>query len=96
MRSFLFPWYHETKRKRLQENGVEVQGTVTNIKLLSYTHWGNRSPYIVSFNYVIDDKEYKGKSALLWEKPKLCIGDKIRVYVDEDKNNYYFERGNYI
>lgn len=84
---FFIPWYHQKKRKKLKENGVKIQGTVTKIKLLSYTRWGNQSPYIVSFKYMINDKEYKGKSALLWEKPELCIGDKITVYV---KKNYSF------
>jgi len=87
---FFIPWYQQTKRKKLQENGLEVQGIVTKIKQLTYTHWGNQSPYRVSFIYVINDKEYKGNSTLLWEKPKLCSGDKIMVYVDGDRNNYSF------
>lgn len=87
---FFIPLYKEKRRENLQLTGIRLQGTVTEIKELLYTKWGNQSPYVVYFSYEYSGEKYKGKSYLLWNEPNISEGDVIAVYIDKYKNHHYF------
>lgn len=72
----------QNARLRLRDHGVQLRGCVTEIKCLSYMHWGNRSPYVVRYSYYYDGETYTGKSELLWEAPKLHQSEILTVYMD--------------
>ena len=67
----------------LLANGIRVKGIVDKIYLQSYTRYGTQSPYRVQYSYAYQDKTYRRKSSLVWEKPDLKNGDTVTVYIND-------------
>ena len=68
----------------LFSNGNKIRGTVENVYLQKYTHYGNKCPYRILYTYTYLGRVYHHKSCLLWDKPDLAEGDPIMVYVNDD------------
>ena len=84
----------ERQKARLLLHGEKVTGHVANIKKscaklhTSTTHLGNEdavSPYVIFYTYERDGKQYTGKSAWVWEEPRLRPGDPIEIHLDPHK-----------
>ena len=80
----------ENKRRRLRTVGLRVDGVVTKIKKLTYIKWGRVSPYLVYFYYERYGFKYEGKSFLIWDKANVAEGEKIDVYINDDKRHHCF------
>lgn len=84
----VLPIYFYHLKKKLLDNGVPIEGTVTKVKYLSYTQFGTQSPYRVYYTYNYKGRQCKGKSRLLWSKPECEVNDIITIYVHTEKNHY--------
>ena len=82
--------YMENKRKRLMEWGLKVDGTVSKVKKINYARWKRVSPHVVYFYYERYGFRYEGKSFLIWDKPNVDKGEKIDVYINDNKREHYF------
>ena len=83
---FIFKGIAHRKNKiysDLMLNGTKVQGEVEKVYLQWYVQFGKQSPYRIVYKYRYQDKEYRHKSGLLWEKPDLAAGDQVVVYVND-------------
>ena len=88
--TFLITVYKESERIKLKTTGLKVQGVVTRIRKLEYTKWGNQSPYTINFYYKRYGCKYEGKSFLVWDKPTVTEGEKVEVYINDDKRHHCF------
>lgn len=80
----------EYKRKNLKARGMKVEGVVVGIRKLIFTKWGTKAPYIIYFHYSRYGCMYGGKSYLVWDKPRISLGEKISVYINDDKRHQCF------
>jgi hypothetical protein len=67
--------------REYQNKGI---GTIEKISLQKGITIGKKSPFIVYYNYLYDNKIYHNKSCLLWDQPNLCKGNKIDIFVNDN------------
>lgn len=80
----------ENERKNLKARGMKVEGVVVGIRKLIFTKWGTKAPYIIYFHYSRYGCMYGGKSYLVWDKPGISLGEKISIYINDDKRHQCF------
>lgn len=68
---------------KLIANGNKVNGVVEKVYLQKYTQYGRKYPYRIIYTYSYQEKIYRHKSCLLWEKPNLREGDSLVIYVND-------------
>ena len=78
------------KLDNIISKGFAVNATVKKIRYLKYTRWIKpyEHPYIIYFTYNYRGEEYSGKSLLIWEKPSVNKGEKIKIFIDFEKPKY--------
>ncbi len=76
----------EKKRRELISNNKTVIGTVEEVRYKRGISLGKISPYVICFSYSLNGENYSDKSYLVWEKPKLTVGDRVEVYVNDFGN----------
>lgn len=90
--TFITSIYRENKCKKLRSTGLKVQGVVTRIRKIRYIKWGKQSPYTIHFYYRRYGFKYEGKSFLLWNRQEIAEGERIDVYInDEKREDCYIE-----
>lgn len=70
--------------RELVSKGTKIVGTVEKISLQKGIMIGKKSPVIVYYNYLYDNKIYHNKSCLLWDLPNLSNGNKIDIFVNDN------------
>lgn len=87
---FFITVYKENERMKLKTTGLKVQGVVTKIRKLEYTKWGTQSPTTIHFYYECYGCRYEGKSYLVWDTPTVTEGEKVNIYINDDKRHHCF------
>lgn len=83
--TFIISIHRENKGIKLRSTGLKVQGVVTRIRKIKYIKWGKQSPYTIHFYYKRYGFKYEGKSFLLWNRPEIAEGERINIYIDDEK-----------
>lgn len=90
--TFITAIHRENKSIKLKVTGLKVQGVITKIRKIKYIRWGKQSPYTIHFYYRRYGFNYEGKSLLLWHRPMVAEGERIDVYInDEKREDCYIE-----
>ena len=82
---FITSIHRENKGMKLRSTGLKVQGVVTKVTQMKYIKWRKQSPYTIHFYYRRYGFKYEGKSFLLWNRPGIAEGEKIEVYINDEK-----------
>lgn len=82
---FLWGYLWVRRQKNLQREGILVEGKITCIRHLIYLKFNRKRPFRIYFTYEWEGFSYRGKSTLLWHKPKQQAGDGIFLLIDENK-----------
>lgn len=79
----IFSFKQAKLHRELISMGTKIVGTIEKISLQKGITFGKKSPFIVYYTYLYEDKIYHNKSFLLWDKPNLSNGDKIDIFVND-------------
>lgn len=74
---------HQEVLKSLPICGDKVSGSVVDVYMLKYMHWGMMCPYVVKYTFEYGGKTYTSKSELIWQVPTAYPGDVITILVDK-------------
>ncbi len=69
--------------RELISTGTKIEGTIDRISFQKGITFGRKSPYIIFFTYLYEDRVHHNKSCLIWDHPSLNKGNKIDIFVND-------------
>ena len=82
----LLSYKHKKLHNKLISTGTKMIGIIEEISIQKWIRFGKyrkKSPFIIYYTYLYENKNYQHKSYLFWDKPNLSKGDKIDIFVND-------------